>query len=208
MLSADELARAERFHYAKDRSEFIIARATLRWLLGKYLGRAPESLSFDYGTYGKPSLSATERDKLNFNLSHAGGYALVGITSGQTIGVDLEAENPGIEIERLTERFFSPAESRQVLALPVTDRVPAFFRTWTRKEAFLKAHGAGLNLPLEQFSVTVDLKEPVRVEQIGWAPEEARKWALASFMVAEGLPGAVVVAGQLDALCFYDLTLF
>lgn len=207
MLSSDELARAERFHYPKDRSAFVIARASLRWLLGNYLGCPPESLSFKYGTYGKPFLTGSERGKLNFNLSHAGGYALVGFTPGQPIGVDLEAEDPSIEIERLTERFFSPAESRQVLALPTADRVAAFFRTWTRKEAFLKAHGAGLNLPLSQFSVTVDLKEPVRVEQIGWAPEEAKNWAMASFMVREGLPGAIVVGGRLDALCFYGFAL-
>ena len=204
MLSPDELARAERFHYAKDRSAFIIARAGLRWLLGKYLGCAPERLSFRYGAYGKPFIAGPGQGKLDFNLSHAGGYALVGFSSGQPIGVDLEAEDPTIEIERLTQRFFSTAESRQVLALPPTDRVAAFFRTWTRKEAFLKAKGAGLNLPLSGFSVTVSLDAPVRIERINWAPEEAKNFTMSSFMVEAALPGGLVVEGQLSALSFYN----
>lgn len=206
LLSPDEHRRAERFHYPKDRSAFINARASLRRLLGSYLHRPPEAISFDYGAYGKPSLPETEQTGLNFNLSHAGGYALIGFTTGQPIGVDLEAEDPSIEIERLTERFFSPEESRQVLALPAADRVPAFFRTWTRKEAFLKANGAGLSLPLEEFGVTVNLRKPVRIERIKWAPQEVNNWVLSSFMVTEGLPGAVVVGGRLEGLCFYDLT--
>ena len=205
LLAPEEFTRAGRFHYSKDRSAFITARASLRCLLGHYLRRKPEAISFGYGTHGKPFLAGPEPGGLSFNLSHAGGHALIGFTTCRSIGVDLEAEDPSINVERLAERFFSPHEYREVLALPAAERVPAFFRTWTRKEAFLKAHGAGLGLPLDQFSVTIDLNKPVRLERIDWAPEQTDDWAMAGFMVAEGLPGAVVVEGELTTLRFYEL---
>lgn len=205
LLAPDEFTRAGRFHYPKDRSAFITARASLRCLLGHYLRRKPEAISFGYGTHGKPFLAGPEPGGLSFNLSHAGGYALIGFTTGRSIGVDLEAEDPSINVERLAERFFSSHEYQKVLALPTAERVPAFFCAWTRKEAFLKAHGAGLGLPLQKFSVTVNQVEPVRIEWIDWAPEETNDWAMAAFMVAEGLPGALVVEGDLTTLRFYDL---
>ncbi|MEM9929908.1 MAG: 4'-phosphopantetheinyl transferase superfamily protein, partial [Bacteroidota bacterium] len=169
MLAADEQARADKFHYLHDRNEFIIARATLRRLLGNYLDMPPASLVFQYSEYGKPELALDSQ--LQFNLSHAGSFALIGFTSDRAIGVDLEPVDNLIELARLTSRFFSPAEAQQVLQLPVAEQPPAFFRTWTRKEAFIKAHGQGLRLPLDQFAVTVALDAPLKIEQIDWAPE-------------------------------------
>lgn len=204
LLSAGELVRAARFHYARDRSAYVMARSTLRLLLGHYLGLHPGDLEFAYGPYGKPTLRHSFNSGLQFNLSHGGGYALLGFTGEGAIGVDLEPEDHAIEVTNLARRFFSPAESKQVLGLPTDQQVPAFFRTWARKEAFLKANGAGLSLPLEQFSVTVGLNEPVSLEHVGWDPQEADKWDLASCMVAEGLPAAVTLAGTIDDLRFYD----
>ncbi len=205
LISPPERARAIRFHYPRDSNRYLVARGVLRYLIGNYLNRPPRSLTFGYGPYGKPFLAEDHGSQLFFNLSHAGGYALYAFTTGQPVGVDLEKEDPNIGIEGLTRRFFSPSESSQVLALPDLERVPAFFRTWTRKEAFLKANGAGLSLPLDQFSVTVDINEPVKVARIDWAPEETSKWEAASFMVAEGLPGAVVVGKELRKTSFYHV---
>lgn len=204
ILSAAELERAARFHYASDRTAYVMARSALRLLLGRYLGLSPETLEFIYGPFGKPALASGFKTGLQFNLSHAGGYALLGFTTGANIGVDLEAEDDTIEIVPLTRRFFSPGESKQVLALPANEQVATFFRTWTRKEAFLKANGAGLSLPLEQFSVTVALQEPVSLERIDWAPNTVTDWAMASLEVAAGLPGAVVVKGDIRELVFYN----
>ncbi|WP_020568326.1 4'-phosphopantetheinyl transferase family protein [Neolewinella persica] len=202
LLSPDEKQRAARFHYPEDRNHFINARGILRSLLGRYLDLPPTAISFTYSAYGKPDLAAEA--PLSFNVSHAGGYGLLGFTSGPPLGVDLEKADESIEIERLASRFFSPTEAAAVLALPPTDQVAAFFRTWTRKEAFIKAHGEGLSLPLDQFAVTVDLDQDVGIQRVDWAPEAVDDWSLGSFMVREGLPGAVVLRGRYGEVFFFD----
>jgi len=205
-LSTAELARAARFHYARDHVAYVITRSTLRRILGRCLRRNPRTLEFVYGSFGKPALVTDDPSTtLQFNVAHAGGYALLGFTTGADLGVDLEPENDDLEIFRLIDRYFSPEETKQVMALPVADRVPAFFRTWTRKEAFIKANGAGLSLPLEQFGVSVGINEPTRLRRIDWAPDEVDQWALGSFMVAERLPGAAVTGGKLEQVCYYDV---
>jgi 4'-phosphopantetheinyl transferase len=202
LLSPDEKQRAAKFHYPKDRDHFINARGILRSLLGRYLSLPAGEIAFTYSAYGKPDL-ATETS-LNFNVSHAGGYGLFGFTSGAPLGVDLEKTDKSIEVGRLASRFFSPTEAATVLALPAGDQVAAFFRTWTRKEAFIKAHGEGLSLPLDQFSVTVDLEKVVCLKQINWAPETVEDWSMASFMVMEDLPGGLAVFGRITKLTFLD----
>lgn len=202
-LNQQERDRAAAFYYARDRNHFIVARFALRGLLARYLGQPASEINFTYSAYGKPRLA--DGPDLQFNLSHAGGYALYGFTANPTIGVDLEVIDPTIEVATLAARFFSPAEATSVLSLPADDQPAAFFRTWTRKEAFIKAHGAGLSLPLDQFGVTVDLDAPVRMQRIDWAPEEVGEWSLASFMVTNDLPGAVVVRGSVGEVSFFEL---
>lgn len=202
LLSVEEKERAAKFYFPEDRDHFINARGILRYLLSRYLQVPAAAVSFQYSTYGKPSLTA--ETPLHFNVSHAGGYGLFGFTSGGSLGVDLEKTDESIEVKRLVSRFFSPDEAAEVLALPPDARPAAFFRTWTRKEAFIKAHGEGLALPLDQFAVTVPLDEPVEVRQIDWAPNQAGAWSLTSFMVQEELPGAMVVRGKLEELRFFN----
>jgi 4'-phosphopantetheinyl transferase len=139
LLSPDEQARAQRFRYATDRSDFIAARATLRRLLGSYLKRAPEQLEFGYGPQGKPTIAGLE-----FNLSHAAGWALVAVSADRAVGVDLEAIRPVADLAGLTARFFNSAEHAAIEQLPLDQREAAFFRYWTCKEAYLKATGTGL----------------------------------------------------------------
>ena len=207
VLTVEETARAKRFNFARDRDRYVIARATLKILLGNYLGLPAPRIDLTYGAFGKPALHPGHTAALTFNLSHAGGYALYGFAGGAEVGVDLELEDLGIEVDSLVHRYFSPTEAQRVLALPGRDRRAAFFRTWTRKEAFIKAHGHGLSLPLERFRVSVDLASPVRLEAVGWAPEEVARWAMVSFEVAKGLPGALVVERSsidLPGIKFFD----
>ena len=179
----------------------------MRSLLGTYHNLPAQHIQLTYGAFGKPALHPEHVSALRFNLSHAGGYALYGFASGAEVGVDLEREDLSIEVDSLVHRYFSPAEAQSILALPGRDRHAAFFRTWTRKEAFIKAHGQGLSLPLERFSVSVDLSSPVRLEAVDWAPEEVARWAMVSFEVAKGLPGAMVVersGGDLPDVKYFD----
>ncbi len=189
LLSPDELERAGRFHFARDRRRFVAARAGLRRILARYLGQAPQALGFAYGPQGKPRLAAAGAPPY-FNLSHAEGLALVAVTAIGEVGVDLEFPRP-ID-PGLAARYFAAAEIAALEALPAQERNLAFFRCWTRKEAYLKACGDGVLAPLDRFEVSLDPASP-RVLTIGGDREEAARWQLAHLEPAPGYVGAVAL---------------
>jgi medium-chain acyl-[acyl-carrier-protein] hydrolase len=193
-LADDERERADRFHFDKDRRHFIAGRGCLRAVLGRYLGEAPGRLSFTYNFYGKPTLaSATD---LRFNLTHSHGLALVAVTRGREVGVDVEYVRRDLAGELLAERFFSPREAAALRALPEPQRREAFFRCWTRKEAYIKARGAGLSLPLDRFDVTLRPDEPAMLLATHDEPDEARRWTLRALTPGEGYVGALAAEGD------------
>ena len=145
-LSPDETTRARRFHFEVHRRRFTVARGALRHLLGAYLRRSPESLVFRYGHRGKPELP--EAPELSFNLSHSEERALLAVSHVAALGVDIERLRPMDDMEAIARRFFSPPEHAALMALAPGERVAGFFRCWTRKEAYLKAVGEGLAIPL------------------------------------------------------------
>ena len=156
VLSADEHARAERFYFQKDRERFMVARGLLRTVLGRYLNQEPSQLRFCYSPYGKPALATgSGRNTLRFNVSHSHGLALYAITCGRELGVDVELIRPELPDEEIAERFFSFQEVSGLRALPPNMRLEAFFNCWTLKEAYIKARGEGLSLPLDQFDVAL-----------------------------------------------------
>jgi 4'-phosphopantetheinyl transferase len=154
LLSEDETARMMRFHFHKDRQDFLFCRSMLRILLASYLGSPPAELRFAYSAHGKPSL-AISSGSLEFNLSHSHGNFLVAITLGRKVGVDIECLNRDLNVLDIAQRFFSPAERQALETLPSVLRHDAFFACWTRKEAFVKARGEGLSCPLDSFDVSV-----------------------------------------------------
>lgn len=169
-LSADEVARARRFVFERDRHRFIAAHAALRQLLGQHSGQAGERLRFVAGRFGKPALASAD---LHFNLSHSHGIGLVALSSRNELGVDVEVLRPMPDALALAAAYFSPAEQAALTACPVAQRDRAFFVCWTRKEACLKAVGIGLDLATDGFDVgiapvaqTVTLTTPDGVEQL------------------------------------------
>ncbi|MBK9945434.1 MAG: 4'-phosphopantetheinyl transferase superfamily protein [Kouleothrix sp.] len=193
LLAADERQRAERFHFERDRTHFVVGRATLRILLGRYLGRPPEQLQFSYNAYGKPALPGAGPA---FNLAHAHGLALYAFSWGRALGVDLEYIRGDIEAEQIAERFFSPAERAALAQLPVAERRQAFFSCWTRKEAYIKAHGLGLALPLDQFDVSLAPGAPARLLATHTDPADAARWSLCALAPGPGWAAALAVAGH------------
>ncbi|HTU23191.1 MAG TPA: 4'-phosphopantetheinyl transferase superfamily protein [Gemmataceae bacterium] len=195
-LADDERRRAERFHFEKDRRHFIAGRSALRILLAGYLACRPEDVRFTYSSYGKPQL-ANQASDLRFNLTHSHGLALLAVTRGRDIGVDVERvrdmERDG---ERLAERFFSPREAAVLRSLPPEQRREAFFSCWTRKEAYIKANGKGLSLPLDQFDVSLRPGEPAALLATRHDPQEVRRWSMQSLLPAEGYVGALAVEGH------------
>lgn len=202
VLSQDEKNRAYRFRFEKDRMHFIVARGTLRILLGKYLGKTAQSLRFTYSKYNKPMLE-NEQD-LQFNISHAAGIGLFSFTPKSDIGVDLERVNESIEVQKLAGRFFSENEVQTIFALPMKLQAKAFFYAWTRKEAFIKGHGEGLSLPLDQFEVSILESDIVELKSIAWSPNEANQWSLYSFEPQGNIMGALAVKGEVKELVYLD----
>ncbi|MGD0652454.1 MAG: 4'-phosphopantetheinyl transferase superfamily protein, partial [Verrucomicrobiia bacterium] len=163
-LAADEQARAERFYFEKDREHFIAARGVLRAILGGYLNRPPECLSFCYNSHGKPALAGeSDGDAIRFSVSHSYGVALYAVTRGREVGIDIERIRFDLEVAEIAERFFSRREVAMLRTLPTEVQREAFFRCWTRKEAYIKARGEGLSLPLDQFDVSLAPGEPAAV---------------------------------------------
>ncbi len=157
ILSADERARAARFHFERDRTRYIAGRAQLRTLLASYVDAEPAELSFSYGANGKPALPSPAP---YFNLSHSGALALLAVTPDAEVGVDVELYDPEFGGQRIPERFFSPDEVAALRALPPEQQARGFLVLWTRKEAFIKARGDGLSLALDSFSVTLGEDRP------------------------------------------------
>jgi len=193
LLAADELRRAERFLREADRARFIAARAMLRGILGRALDVPPPRVVFVYGPHGKPALAPPlAASGLRFNLSHSGGKALVVWTIGGEIGADIELVRSvryGVKIAR---RYFSDDEQAVMTRPDAPPWNEAFFRCWTRKEAFIKAIGDGLAYPLRSFSVPMTpapSKDPVRV--YGDASASSR-WSLSSIDAGPGFLAAVV----------------
>lgn len=196
-LTADECQRAERYIFEKDRTHFVVARGLLRVLLGRYLRQDPQHLRFTYGPHGKPALATdTGGVALRFNVSHSHGLALYAITCGREVGVDVERIRPAVAQEKIAERFFSPREVTVLRALPTLLQAPAFFACWTRKEAYIKAKGDGLSLPLDQFDVSLAPGEPAALLHTTRDPQEAACWALQDLAPAPGYRAAVAVAGH------------
>ncbi|HSE96696.1 MAG TPA: 4'-phosphopantetheinyl transferase superfamily protein [Blastocatellia bacterium] len=158
LLADDERKRAARFHLQRDRRWYIAAHASLRRILGRYLDKDPSRIQFDYGKNGKPHLSCeNDTDGLCFNLSCSHGIALIAVTRGLEVGVDVERIEADVDIERMAERFFSAREREAVTSLPEARRREAFFACWTLKEAYVKAIGAGLSVAPESFDVSAGL---------------------------------------------------
>lgn len=151
LLSVDERERADRFRVAHVRDWFVVTRAVLRMLLGQYLSRHPSEITFYDGPYGKPALAEGE-DLLAFSLSHSGGVALLALTAGVPVGVDIQELSPGRARDEMVRRWFTGREADAWRAMPPDLQTDGFFRVWTRKEA-IKATGEGLAAPLSQVEV-------------------------------------------------------
>lgn len=202
LLSADERQRADRFRFEPDRRKFILCRGMLRTILGQYLQRDPIALTFEYGKHGKPAL--IESNALSFNLAHSGDRALYAVTQHHAIGVDIEQLRSVQYAEQLVNRYFSPEERQAYQLLPEHQKQLAFFRAWTGKEAFLKAIGSGLSLPLDQVAVTIS---PDRSAELLRLPAEhsLNQWRLSQFVPTEKYVGAIVVPQKSLKVCFWQV---
>ena len=205
-LDRDERERAGRFHFEKHRRHFIAGRGFLRLLLGRYLEIAPEEVYFAYGPHGKPSLDSEHgASRLRFNASHSHELAIYAFVQEREIGVDVEYFKDDFESEEIARRFFSAHEVRTLTALPEDERAAAFFRCWTRKEAYIKAIGSGLSHPLDQFDVTLTAEDPATLLRDAQDAEAVARWEMFNLEFAERYAGALVVEGREHTLHAFEL---
>jgi len=198
-LEPHELERAGRFHFDKHRRHFIVARGFLRWVVARYLQTQPDALRFSYSDYGKPALEAEHA--LRFNLSHSNEVALLAVTLDAELGVDVEHIRADFASEDIARRFFSRAEVDVFNALPPQERVAAFFRCWTRKEAYIKAIGKGLSQALDEFDVT--LAPGIAPALLRAKDDDASRWWLTDIDVGEGYAAALAVERSVAKVRFF-----
>jgi 4'-phosphopantetheinyl transferase len=167
----------------------------LRSKLAQYLGGIPQDIRFRYAGHGKPTVEG--ESGLSFNVSHTSRLALMAFVKQRAIGVDVENVGREIEAERLAERFFSEHERQALGRLEGDELQAAFFRCWTRKEAYIKAKGDGLSLPLHQFDVSI--AEGDRDALLATRPDaaEAERWMICDIPLGTGYAAALAVAETL-----------
>jgi 4'-phosphopantetheinyl transferase len=189
-LDVQEKKRAERFLVPQARDSFVAARGILRELLGTYLGLDATKITLSYGPQGKPFLSPVHNSRICFSVSHSHGMALFVFASGHEVGVDIERVEPKLKGTEIATHFFSEEETAGLAKLPPKLAEKAFFGCWTRKEAYVKARGQGLSIPLRSFTVSFAEREQLVRDETG-AP-----WSCYALEPAEGFMGAVVAAGE------------
>lgn len=182
LLSDDEAMRVDRFVLQDDAARFVIGRALARTMLSQYADVAPRDWPFVIGEHGRPELAfrPTGVPDLRFNLSHTPGLVACAVAIGREVGVDVEHVGRRVTHE-VPERFFSAREVADLRALPATEQHAVFFDYWTLKEAYIKARGLGLTLPLRHFTF---LRTPGQAPSISFAPElhdDAASWQFAQF---------------------------
>ena len=199
-LEAGELERAGRFRFERLQRHFVVSRGFLRHVLGRYLEANPSELRFTYNDYGKPSLAGEE--SLQFNMSHSHERCLVAVTRDAAVGVDVEYIRADFASEDIATRFFSRLEVETFSSLPEAERVAAFFRCWSRKEAYIKAIGKGLSQPLDGFDVTLAPFDPAALLRAG--EDDDVEWSLRDIDVGPDYASALAVEGTISELKFWQ----
>jgi 4'-phosphopantetheinyl transferase len=196
VLPGAERDQVDRFLTEEARRRFVVRRAMRRRILAFHLGCAPEEVRVAETACGQPYLFHPPRSPgLCFSASHSAESCLVALAWGRRIGVDIERHRPLDGDLAAVIRCFAAEEQEAFDALPAADRARAFFDCWTRKEAFLKALGLGLSLPLDRFVVSVRPDEPAALRAVAKDPGAPDRWAMFSLDLGRGWSGTVVIGG-------------
>jgi len=196
LLDSEEHARAARFAVPSARRQFVASRASLRIVLGKYLGINAAQVKFRSTSHGKPELAGDSA--VHFNLSHTEGLAAIAVTRIGAVGIDVERVRDQADILELADRFFSKKEAEWIRSRTAPEHSASFFACWTAKEAYVKARGGGLSIPLDGFAIIPDPGEPELQLEVFADAAEAKRWSLYRLELPEEFKGAVAVEGAVS----------
>jgi 4'-phosphopantetheinyl transferase len=202
-LSPDELERADKFKFPRDREHFILSHSQLRLILSKYCDCLPGEFSFRYNSCRKPSISNPEFEKLKFNMSHSNDLMLVGLCNHNDIGIDVEKVREVDELENIADENFSAQEIKYIK--DASDKTNTFFKIWTRKEAFIKAIGKGIHFPLKSFCV--ELKSPGSLEHlvILHHPSWRDQWRTSELIISDGYTASLAINSDRFKISYFQL---
>ncbi len=209
MLSSAELNRADSLINQLLGRRFIAARGILRETLAGYLHEAPAKLDLSTGPHGKPFLANTKADvAIRFNLSHTDSLSVLAVTTYSELGIDLELKNDELSYNKIAENYFSKRELGDLFSLPAEQQLAAFYRCWTRKEAFLKGIGSGFTLPADTFSVSLLPDQPPALLDHQFTLTETSRWSITDIAVPPGYNGALAIEGKLPIIQYFPANNF
>ncbi len=196
-LDQEEMQSAAKFLRPELQTRFIFRRATLRKILAHYLDIAPIEVAFQYTPLGKPTTESPSGIDLQFNLSHSGPWAAIVVCSGSRIGIDIERIREMENAAGIVERFYSAKEWLAFSQLPENEKNHVFLKSWTCKEAYLKATGDGLSFPLDRVEISIpNAVRPPQLANVHGRPNDITNWSLIEFPEHTNLIGSIVVEGS------------
>lgn len=202
LLTEDEILKASKFRFQKDKNCSVISRGALRLLSGKYLNTNPKTITFKYGDYGKPDYNI--ETELKFNVSHSGNLAVIGFVLNNEIGIDIEQLKYDFEVMDIVDNYFSQHEIETLKKLPIEEQIKGFYRCWTRKESFIKAKAKGLSFPLDSFSVDIKSDKKTELLETKWDKIEKDLWRLFSFSPMQNYIGAASVNSSIKSVKHFN----
>ncbi len=200
LLSSDELQKAYRYKFEKDRDHYIAGRTRLRNILGKYLNQSPDKIIFSYTEKGKPFIKDSP---VKFNLAHSGDKAVFAFAENLEVGIDIEYMREMPDALQIATRFFSDEEVNEFSKVCEDKIRTAFFNCWTRKEAFIKAVGEGLSYPLKDFTVTLLPGVEPKIKWIKDKNKELKEWSLINIQTDRNYISSLAVKAS-EAILIYD----
>jgi 4'-phosphopantetheinyl transferase len=205
ILSIDERQKAGRFAFKRDRINFIIAHGVLRTIIGRYfLSVEPSKLKFCYGVRGKPYLSEKfANGELSFNQADSNGMVLYAFAKNREVGIDIEYMRPIADAQQIVDGSFSEYERIAYNSLPEGEKHGAFYKCWTRKEAFIKAIGEGLYFLLDRFDVSISPDRPAKIISINGKSNDASSWALFDIEVKQDFAAAFSCEGLCEEIKYW-----
>ena len=203
-LNTDEQGRALRFRFPQHRTRFISARGMLRKLLGYYLSLAPQDIELGIGLQGKPFVQCQGPQQLYFNVSHSQRLVLMAFSTSSEVGIDVEGHQKHLDHQAIAKRIMNEQETSWLHSLPVSKQKSAFFNCWTRKEAFVKAHGKGLTFPLRNVTVSFLPGQPTSILKVENHELNILSWSIYSICARPLYAGALVVAGKPRTIKYWD----